>query len=80
MITCQQFYLIHKINYYCTYSSMISRGVEPAGPGLQTLISMFSLVGEGSCLINHGGLLKEQQVLVRPHPFPSHRGSLTCRG
>ncbi len=60
---------------------MISRGVELALPlGMQTLISIFSLVGEGSCLINHGGLSKEQQVLVRPHPFPSHRGSLTCSG
>ena len=39
-----------------------------------TLISMSSLVGDGSSLWNHGGLLKEQQVLLEPHPAPSHKG------
>ncbi len=32
---------------------------------------MLSVVGEGRVLANHGGLLKEQQVLVGPHPLPS---------
>ena len=40
-----------------------------------TLISMSPLVGDGSSLWNHGGLLKEQQVLFEPHPAPSHSGS-----
>jgi len=35
---------------------------------------MSSVVGEGSRTLNHGGEWKEQQVLVGPHPCPSHRG------
>ena len=42
---------------------------------LQILTSMPSVVGEGSRTLNHGGELKVQQELLRPHPCPSHRGS-----
>jgi len=35
---------------------------------------MSSVVGEGSCTLNHVGERKELQVLVGLHPCPSHRG------
>ena len=36
---------------------------------------MSSVVGEDSRTLNHSGELKVQQLLLGPHPCPSHRGS-----
>jgi len=44
---------------------------------MQILTSMWSVVGEDSVTLNHGGELKVQHELVGPHPCPSHRGSLS---
>ena len=63
------------------YSSSISMGVSSSiWPlikrwSLHILISISSAVFDGSCFKNHGGLLREQQVLGGPQPAPSHRES-----
>ena len=44
-----------------------------------TRTSMLSVVGVGSCLENHGGLLKEQQVLVDPHPCMAIKKWITSK-
>ena len=64
---------------------MISTGVSSSGAASRhKRISILSIVVEGSCLRNHGRLLKSQQSLFGPQPAPSHSGScvenaLHCR-
>ncbi len=69
------FYITYSNHW--TYISTWAMGVSSLSwsSSLHTLIPMSSVVGDGSSLWNHGGLLKEQQVLLLPHPAPSHSGS-----
>ena len=61
----------------CMYISTISIGMSSSNKdwSKQILNSILSVVDWGSCLQNHGGLLKSQQVLLPPHPWPSQSGS-----
>ena len=45
-----------------------STGESIRADNFLSLISISSLVEEGSSFMNHGGLLKEQQVFSRPQP------------
>ena len=71
------FYSAVMLHVHWTYISTLDMAMSslPLPSSLHTLISMSSLAGDGSSLWNHGGLLKEQQVLFEPHPAPSHSGS-----
>lgn len=76
--TCQKvscYYNVAIMHYECTYISTLdmARSSFALRSCEHTLMSMGSMVG-GISLLNHGGLLNEQQVLLAPHPSPSQSG------
>ena len=62
--------MLINLHSYLMYISTISSGESSrlVSSSAHSLSSTSSVVDCWSCVQNHGGLLKEQQVLVGPHP------------